>query len=70
MPDKIESFHEVDSSKYRLIARLGFVKLIRNELRKIKNLINVRLFRVKTCLRGEKMELDSRKKARRNKMFK
>ena len=34
---RMESFGKVDRSKNRLKARLGFVKLIRNELRKIKD---------------------------------
>ena len=34
---RMESFGKVDRSKNRLKARLGFVKLIQNELRKIKD---------------------------------
>ena len=35
----VESFGEVNSSENYLRARLGFIKPIRNELRKIKNFI-------------------------------
>ena len=38
MPDIVESFREVDHIKNRRRSRLGFVKRIRNEQRKIKNL--------------------------------
>ena len=37
--DRVESFRETNSSENRPIARPGFVKPIRNELIKIKNLI-------------------------------
>ena len=39
MPDRVESFGEVDSDKNRLRAWLEFDKPIRNGLRKTKNLI-------------------------------
>ena len=39
MPDRIKSFREIDSRQDRPRARPGFVKPIRNGLRKIKNLI-------------------------------
>ena len=39
VPDRVESFREGDSSENRPRAWLGFVNLIQNELRKIKNLI-------------------------------
>ena len=39
MPDRVERFGEVDCSKNCPSARLGFVKPIRNELRKEPNLI-------------------------------
>ena len=39
MPDRVEKLKEVDSSKNRPRARLGIVKPIRDELRKIQNLI-------------------------------
>ena len=50
VPDKVESSGEVDSNKYRLRAMLGFIKPIRNDLGKIKNLIKSRLFREETGL--------------------
>ena len=37
MPDRVESFREIDSSKNCPRARLGFVKPVRNGLKKIKN---------------------------------
>ena len=67
--DRVESFGEINSRENRLRARSGFVKLIRDGLRKIKNLIYSRLFRAKTDLVGEKMELDFRKKSRQDKMM-
>ena len=39
VPDRVESFREVDSSKTRATARPRFVKPIKNELRKEQNLI-------------------------------
>ena len=39
MPDRVKSFRETDSRENRPRARPGFVKSIRNGLRKIKNLI-------------------------------
>ena len=39
MSDRVESFGEVDRCKNRARARLGFVKPIRNGLRKKENLI-------------------------------
>ena len=39
MPDRVESFREIDSRQDRPRATPGFVKPIRNGLRKIKNLI-------------------------------
>ena len=70
MPDRVESFREVDTSKNRPRARLGFVKSIQNGLKKIKNLIKSRASRVETGLEErERMELDSRKKSRRNRMM-
>ena len=39
--DRVESVREVDCRKNRPRARPGFVKSIRNRLRKIKNLIKV-----------------------------
>ena len=42
MPDRGESFGEIDSREDRPRAGLGFVKPIRNGLRTIKNLIKSR----------------------------
>ena len=42
MPDRVKSFAEINSVKNRLRARLGFVKSIRNGLRKVQNLIECR----------------------------
>ena len=55
MPDKVKSFREVDSSKNRPRIRPGFVKPMRNGLRKIKNLSKSRPSRAETGLVGERM---------------
>ena len=39
MPDRVKSFREIDSRQDRPRARPGFVKPIRNGLRKVQNLI-------------------------------
>ena len=52
MPDKVESFQEIDSRQNRPRARPGFVKPIRNGLRKVQNLIKCRPFRSETGLAG------------------
>ena len=39
MPDRVESFREIDSRDHRLRARPGFVKPIQDGLRKEQNLI-------------------------------
>ena len=52
MPDRIKSFREINSKENRLRARPGFVKPIRNGLRKIKNLIKSGSSRVETGLAG------------------
>ena len=41
MPDRVESIGEIDSRQDRPIARPGFVKPIRNGLRKEQNLIKL-----------------------------
>ena len=73
MPDRVKRFGKINSGKNRLRARPGFVKPIRNELRKIKNLIKSRPSRAETSrfppCRGEKIELDPRKKSRRDRMM-
>ena len=53
MPDRVESIAEVDRSKNRPRARLGFVKPIRNELREKQNLIKSTPSRVETDLMGK-----------------
>ena len=57
MPDRIESFQKVDRSKNRPRARLGFVKPIRNGLRKIQNLIESRRSTAETSLAGRENEV-------------
>ena len=57
MPDRVESLREVNRSKNRPNSWLRFVKLIRDGLRKIKNLIESRPFRAKTGLAGRENEL-------------
>ena len=52
MPDRVESFREIDSRENCLRARPGFVKPIRNGLRKVQNLIECRLSRAETGLVG------------------
>ena len=52
MPDRVESFREIDSRKNHLRARPGFVKPIRNGLRKVQNLIECRPSRAETDLAG------------------
>ena len=70
MPDRVESFREINSREGRPRVRPGFVKPIRNGLRKEQNLIECRPSRAETGLAGrERMELDSRKKIGRDKMM-
>ena len=52
MPDRVKSFREIDSKQDRPRARPGFVKPIRNELRKEQNLIRCRPSRAETGLSG------------------
>ena len=52
MPDRVKSFREIDSRQDRPRARPGFVKPIRNGLRKVQNLIECRPFRAETGLTG------------------
>ena len=66
MPDGVESFVDVDSSEKRPRTRPRSVKAIQNGLRKKQNLVEGRPSRAETGLVGEKMELDSRKKSRRD----
>ena len=63
MPDRVKSYREIDNRQDRPRIRSGFVKPIRNGLRKVQNLINCRPSRAETGLTGrERMELDSRKR--------
>ena len=52
MPDRVKSFREIDSRENRPRARPGFVKPIRNGLRKEQNLIECRPTRAETGLAG------------------
>ena len=52
MPDRVKSFRKIDSRKDRPRAWPGFVKPIRNVLRKIQNLIECRLSRAETSQAG------------------
>ena len=52
MPDRVKSFGEIDSRQDRPRARAGFVKTIRNGLRKVQNLIKCRPSRTETGLAG------------------
>ena len=54
MPDRVKSFREINSVKDRPRARPGFVKPIRNGLRKVQNLIWCRPSRAETGLAGRK----------------
>ena len=57
MPDIVESFGEIDSIEDRPRARPGFVKPIRNGLRKVQNLIKCRPCRAETGLTGRENEI-------------
>ena len=54
--DRVESFQKISSRQDRPIARPGFVKSIRNGLRKIPNLIKCRPSRAETGLEGRENE--------------
>ena len=69
MPDTVKSFRPVDRSKNRSRARPGFVKFIQNEVRKKQNSTKSRPFSAETGWRGEKMELHSKKKSKRDRMM-
>ena len=53
MPDRVKNFGEMNSRENRMRARPGFVKPIRNRLKKVQNLIESRSFRVETGLAGK-----------------
>ena len=57
MPDRVKSFREIDSREDRPGARPGFVKPIRNGLRKVQNLIKCRPSKAETGLTGRKNEI-------------
>ena len=69
IPHRVKSFQEIDSREDRPRARPGFVKPIRNGLRKVQNLSRVDRSGRTPAWRGERMELDSRKKSRRDRMM-
>ena len=52
MPDRAKSFREINSKEDRPIALPGFVKPIRNGLRKVQNLIKYRPSRAEIGLSG------------------
>ena len=52
MPQRVKSFREIDSRENRPRARPGFVKPIRDGLRKKHNLIECRPSRAETGLAG------------------
>ena len=54
MPDGVKSFREIISREDRPRARFGFVKSIRNGVRKVQNLIECRPSRAETGLAGRK----------------
>ena len=63
MPDRVKSFREIDSRQNHPRARFGFVKPIRNELRKVQNLIECRPSRAETGLmEGKECKLQERLK--------
>ena len=57
MPDRVKSFREIDSRQDRPRARPGFVKPIRNGLRKVQNLIKCRPSRAESGLTGRENEI-------------
>ena len=62
MPDRVKSFREINSRQDRPRARPGFVKPIRNGLRKVQNLIKCRPFRPETGLAGRENGIRFQKK--------
>ena len=69
MPDRVKSFKKIDTRQDRLRARPGFVKPIRNGLRKIQNLIECRSSRTETGLMGRENRIRLQKKSRRDRMM-
>ena len=70
LSDRVESFREVDINKNRPRVRLWFV-LNPSEMDRERNRTWSRVDRLgqKLAWRGERMELDSRKKSRRDRMM-
>ena len=62
MPDRVKSFREIDSRENRPRARPGFVKPIRNGLRKIQNVIKCRPSSAETGLTGRENGIRFQKK--------
>ena len=62
VPDRVESFREINSRENRPRARPGFVKSIRNRLRKEQNLIECRPTRAETGLAGRENGIRFQKK--------
>ena len=62
MPDRVKSFREIDSRENHPRARHGFVKPIRNGLRKVQNLIESRPSRAETGLAGRENGIRLQKK--------
>ena len=54
MPNRVEGFREIDSRENHPRTRPGFVKPIRNGLRKVQNLIKCRPSKAETGLAGRK----------------
>ena len=68
MPDRVKSFREIDSRENSPRARPGFVKPIRNGLRKVQNLIKCRPSKVETGLarRENGIRFQKEEKTRQN----
>ena len=69
MPDRVKGFREINSRQDRPRARPGFVKPIRNGLRKVQNLTKCRPSRAETGLAGRKNGIRFQKKKRRDSMM-
>ena len=65
MPDRVKSFREIDSGEDRWRSRPGFVKPIRDGLRKVQNLIECRLTRTETGLAGRENEIRLQKEEKK-----
>ena len=69
MPDRVESFRKVDSSKNRPRAKLEFVKSIRNGLRKLKHLIESRPSTAESGMAGRENGIRFQKESTRDRMM-